>query len=446
MNTTPKVHIVGGFALVLGMVSIVGALYAAPVLFPVTYESTTAATSSISAPKPSVAEADASSKAEKSIPMPAFVSTPEPLKAIYMSQCVVGTPSFRADLVSLIEDTELNALVIDIKDYTGKLSFSTAHQLLQESVSDECGATDMAAFITQLHAKGIYVIGRITVFQDPWYATRHPEVAVKKASDPQAVWSDGKGLHFIDVSARAYWEYIVQLSVESRVIGFDELNYDYVRFPSDGPMSDILFPHTGTTPKPEALERFFAYLATAVKDPSRYPRGITPPATSVDIFGMTTTATTDMNIGQYLESALPHFDFVAPMVYPSHYPPGFNGWSNPNDYPGELITHVMSEAVVRAEATETKVKTLSNTPITKEIVVPATASTPTTTQKVATGMYTHTPQNRLKLRAWLQDFDYGGEYGPAEVRAQIQGTYDAGLTSWMLWAPSNRYTKEALGL
>src|SRR3989344_1561829 len=166
-------------------------------------------------------------------------STPAAVKGIYMSQCVVGTPSFRSKLVDLIDTTELNSVVIDIKDYTGKLAFTTDHPLLRDSVSDQCGARDMKEFIGYLHNQNIYVIGRITVFQDPFYAKLHPELAVKKLSGQETIWRDHKGLAFIDVGARPYWSYITTIAKEAYTIGFDEINFDYVRFPSDGNMQDI---------------------------------------------------------------------------------------------------------------------------------------------------------------------------------------------------------------
>jgi len=114
-------------------------------------------------------------------PIPNYVPIPDAVRAIYMTQCVVGTPTFRADLVKLIDETELNAVIIDIKDYTGKLAFDTNHPDLRNSVSDQCGARDIKTFIEMLHSKGIYVMGRITVFQDPYYSSTHPELAVKFA-------------------------------------------------------------------------------------------------------------------------------------------------------------------------------------------------------------------------------------------------------------------------
>lgn len=379
------------------------------------------------------------------VDVPQYVPVPTALRAIYMTQCVVGTPSFRDDLVTLIDETELNAVVIDLKDYTGKLAFDTDNLALVASVSDQCGARDMKEFVSELHRKGVYVIGRITVFQDPFYSREHPELAVKFATPAGVVWKDHKGLSFIDVGAKPYWDYIVEITREARLLGFDELNYDYVRFPSDGPMGNIVFEWAGEKEKAAALEEFFAYLSGRVKDAATYPRGVTPPLISADLFGMVTTNEDDLNIGQVLERALPYFDYVCPMVYPSHYPKGFNGWTNPNMVPYDLIHFVLASAVRRTIATSSPVQTLRAEPILKTVAVPPVASsTATTTKQVPTGRYTKEAYDKDTIRPWLQDFDYGGTYDVAEVRAQIKATYDVGLDSWMLWAPSNRYTRGAL--
>lgn len=363
-------------------------------------------------------------EADQAIPLvPAFIvthmPTPEPLKAIYMTACVASVPSWRTKLAHMIDTTELNAVVIDVKDYSGTISYFPTNPKLKEVQGAGCRVRDLKEFVASLHEKGIYVISRITVFQDPAYTKAHPELAVKKA-DGVTVWKDRKGLSFIDVGAKPYWEYITKLALDTYAQGFDEINFDYIRFPSDGDMQDILYTWTGTTTKSLALENFFMYLQENVK-----PSGA---VISADLFGMTTINTDDLGIGQVLEPALRHFDYVAPMVYPSHYPPQFNGWANPNQHVYDVVHYSMSRAVERAVATTTPVLHLGAQRI--------GTSTP--------ALYTKTAYSKNKLRPWLQDFDYGGDYGAEEVRAQIQATYDSGLTSWMLWDPGNKYTPEAL--
>jgi hypothetical protein len=336
------------------------------------------------------------------------VGTPSPLKSIYMTACVLSTVEFKQDLVDLIDETEINAVVIDIKDFSGTISFPSDNPKLYGTQGTGCKATGVKEFIQMLHDKDIYVIGRVTVFQDNVMTKIRPDLAVKRASDG-GVWKDNKGISFIDVGAKEHWDYMVELAKESYALGFDEINFDYVRYPSDGNMKDIAFPHSDGTNKPESLRKFFAYLHDQLKD-----TGI---VTSADLFGMTTTNTDDLNIGQVLENALPYFDYVAPMVYPSHYPNNFNGWANPDDHPYDLIYFTMKSGADRAEA----LRTASTTPA-----------------DIAARVGKH------QLRTWIQDFDYGGDYGPTEVRQQIDASVAAGVPSWMLWAPSNRYTREAL--
>lgn len=352
-------------------------------------------------------------------PKSVHLKTPEPLKAIYMSACVVGTPTFRDSLVKIAEETEVNAIVIDVKDFSGTLSYEPTNPELRHAWdASKCGASDMRDFLKTLKYKNIYTIARITVFQDPHFTKLHPELAVQSASTG-GPWKDRKGLSFLDVGGKESWDYIVAIAKDAYEIGFDELNFDYIRYPSDGNMKDAVY-KLSLGSKQEQLEKFFIYLAYEMRKIGA--------VTSADLFGMTTTNTDDLNIGQVLERTLPHFDYVAPMVYPSHYPENFNGWKNPNTVPYELIKFVMDAGRVRTVATSTVINVIGSTPIAS-----------TTPQ-----LYEKSSYDQRKLRSWIQDFDYGGNYDVPEVRAQINGTYDAGLTSWMIWSPSNKYTVGAL--
>ena len=156
---------------------------------------------------------------------------------------------------------------------------------------------------------------------------------------------------------------------------------------------------------------------------------------SADLFGMTATNYDDLGIGQVLENALPNFDYVAPMVYPSHYPHGFNGWKDPNMYPYEIIKYSMSKAVERANLLEQN-ESGWVAPVVSTSTATSTKGAATSTAKkfVPTGIYAN------KLRPWIQDFNYGKIYTEADVRAQKKAVYDSGLTSWMSWDPKNKYT------
>ena len=362
-----------------------------------------------------------------------YIETPEPLYGIYMTQCVVGTPSFREQLEELIDTTPLNAVVIDIKDYSGTIGFRTKDPRLEAASLEGCGSIAMKEYIEHLHSKGIYTIARLTVFQDPFYTSLFPEEAVQSVSREGEPWEDNKGLAFVDVSSENFWEYIVAISKEARELGFDEINYDYVRYPSDGPMADASFVNPN---RAEAVEIFFKYLHEQVK-----PTGV---VMSADLFGYTTVLKDDLGIGQQLERALPYFDYIMPMVYPSHYNAGFAGLTNPNDDPYLVINRSMEAAVHRALSDETSIRTLDGKPIFEDEIVPAYTTEAgefiaTTTKKVATGLFTKDVHDKLALRPWLQDFDYGKDYTEEDVDAQIRGTLDSDLTSWIFWDPANRY-------
>lgn len=354
------------------------------------------------------------------------LATPSPLRGAYMTSCIASGKKLRKPLVDLVDTTELNALIIDIKDFTGMVSFDTGDTRFVINTNG-CVIPDIKEFLAELHEKHIYVIGRITVMQDSTFTKSHPDAAVKRKSNGET-WRDKKGLSFVDPGASEYWQYMVDLGKTSYAFGFDEINYDYIRYPSDGDMSDAAYLRSASSTKPEMMKKFYSYLGKGMRE-----AGIT---ISADLFGMTTTNTDDLGIGQVLENALLSFDYVAPMVYPSHYPPNFNGWKDPNMVPYPLIKYVMTSAVERAN--ELEAKDAGWKPVLT--VVSSTTgvvSTSTNSKFVPTGKYAR------RLRPWLQDFDYGKNYEEVDVRAQIKGTYDSGLDSWMMWDPSNKYTPSA---
>ncbi len=327
---------------------------------------------------------------------PVHIPTPKPVKGIYMTSWVAGTKDWRQSMVKLIEETELNSIVIDVKDYSGHISFEVSDPVLKEAGAAEKRIPDVVEFINYLHSKNIYVIARISVFQDAYLVKKRPDLAVMKKSG--GVWKDYKGISWLDPTSKEVWDYTVKISKETEAVRFDELNFDYIRYPSDGNMKDIILPMAdGALTKAESLKIFFAYLSENLAE-------IKIPL-SVDLFGFVTTHTDDLNIGQILENAVPYFDYISPMVYPSHYPKTYMGFNNPAEHPYEVIFNAMATASGRLLAAS------------------STSS---------------------KLRPWLQDFDLGATYTAEMVRKEKQAVYDAGLDSWLLWDPANKYTSSAL--
>ncbi len=363
----------------------------------------------------------ATTTVQEAVFAPSYVATPDSVKGIYMTSWVAGTPKLREALVKLTQETELNSIVIDIKDYSGKIIFPVTTPELKAYGSEEVRAKDLRDFIESLHKKGIYVIGRAAVFQDAYFVTFRPDLAVKNKTGT-TTWKDHKGISWIDAGAKEYWDYIILITKEARKIGFDEINFDYIRFPSDGDMKDISYPVSSTTPKSVVLQNFFKYLHDNLKNPDvtvGESTGASSLKISADLFGMVTTAQDDMGIGQVLEKALPYFDYIDPMVYPSHYPPTFEGFKEPEAHPYEVVFAAMKSAVDRADAFEQMAST------TNPIIEP--------------GIH-----YRARLRPWLQDFGLRQTYGPDEVKAQIKATNDVHLSSWILWSASNKYTRGAL--
>jgi len=299
------------------------------------------------------------------------------------------------ELIDLVKRTELNSVVIDIKDFTGLIPFKTDSDLINQIGSEKDYIPDIKGLIDKLHQERIYVIARIAVFEDNYLATKRPDLALKTRAGN--FWRDFKGLTWVDPASQDVWDYTVALAKEAVKIGFDEINLDYIRFPSDGDTSLIVYPFWDyKIPKKEIIRQFFEYFSQRVK-----PMGV---FISADLFGLTLTSPNDLNIGQWLEYAAPYFDYICPMVYPSHYPAGFEGYENPALFPYEVIYKGLITGEERL----------------------ASLSSP------------------AKLRPWLQDFDMGAVYDAQMVNSEKRAAYDAGAYGWLLWNPKNIYTENAL--
>ena len=328
---------------------------------------------------------------------PSFhITTPESVRAIYMSSWVGGTPSLRNGLITFIKESNINAVVLDIKDSTGVISFDIDHPLINNMGTDSNRIADIHALVDEFHRHNIYVIGRLTAFQDPLLSLKQPSWTFKRV-DTGAAWQDRKGLSFINPRFEGAWNYLATIAEESYRIGFDEINIDYIRYPSDGNISNINYELEEGETRRDVMKKFYQYMDERLRS-QEIP-------VSVDIFGLVTSAEDDIGIGQYFEDIYPHFDAIAPMVYPSHYSSGFFGFSNPNAYPYEVVTAAMSSARDRARAIN---------------------------------------EDPDKLRTWIQDFTLGQPtYGVTEIKKQIQATLNLGLDSYMSWDPKNRYTRTA---
>ncbi len=329
--------------------------------------------------------------------------TPEEIKALYATTWTANTNRGLSHLINLANETEINSLVIDIKDYTGKISFEAKSLFVNSLDSEDRKIEKLEDLVEMLHKNNIHVIARIAVFQDLFLAEKRPDLAVQSIKNKE-VWKDRKGLTWLDPASKEVWNYILIIAERLNNYGFDEINFDYIRFPSDGDMNDVSYPfYNESIPKKEILKEFFNYLSDNLRTKNI--------KISIDLFGLTTINKDDLGIGQVLEIALPYFDFVCPMVYPSHYANGFIGFENPAEYPYEVVRYSLETAIKRIDKFQKE-----NPDI--EIA---------------------------KIRPWLQDFDLGADYNSEMIRKQKKAVYDVGLKyGWMLWDPKNIYTREAL--
>jgi len=256
----------------------------------------------------------------------------------------------------------------------------------------------MRAVLDTMRAHGIYPIARIVVAKDPILAAGKTEWAVKRADDPSRPWLDKNGKPWLDPHYEGVWRYAAELACEAVALGFSEVQLDYVRFPDEQRLvREATFPLA----KGRTRARLIREQLMTMRD-WLGPLGV--PVTA-DVFGLTTSDTTDMGIGQRWEDFVDAVDVVLPMTYPSHYAPGSYGIAKPNARPYEVIARALSDAKRRSEGVA----------------------------------------GAAKLIPWYQDFTLGPpRYGADQVRAQIRAGVDNGVPDWILWNPGSRYTVGAL--
>ncbi len=313
-------------------------------------------------------------------------------KGVYLTAYSAGNPKKITEIIDLIDKTELNAVVIDIKDYSGKILYDSNLSLVNKLNAKENRLGDVKKLLEKLHQHNIYVIARQTVFQDPVLAEKKPEWAIKSKSG--GLWHDNKGLTWVDPTRIEVWNYNLAIAKEVAELGFDEINFDYVRFPSDGNMANVVY-NVGDKQKYEIMGQFYSYLSQEL---STYPVWL-----SFDMFGYVMERKDDMGIGQRLVDAVDVIDYICPMMYPSHYAKGSYGHANPAEIPGIIIDNGMKKGL------------------------------PFFTDK------------RAKVRPWLQAFDMGAVYSDGvKIREQIDMVEKYPNAGWLLWNASNKYTSAGL--
>ena len=324
---------------------------------------------------------------------------PEAVKGIYLNAWAAGSAARSQALIDLATRTEVNAFVIDLKDASGYVSYATQVMTAREAGADqEIRIRDLTALLERLQEAGIYPIARIVIVKDPLLIHAQREWAVQDTAG--GVWVDGNGSLWANLHDQRVWDYHVDLAKEAAAVGFPEIQWDYIRF-ADAPPEHLLratYPGADGRRRRDVVEGFLEYARAELED-----SGVD---VTLDVFGATTSSSTDIGIGQYWENFIGSVDVAQPMVYPSHYWEGSFGFKDPNGHPYEIVRAALVSAMQRSEA-----------------------------MGEAVGL----------TRPWLQDFTLGEPFYEApEVRAQIQATYDAGIDEWLLWNAGSRYTEAAL--
>ena len=303
--------------------------------------------------------------------------------------------------VRLADETEINAFVVDVKDDTGCMLYPSAVPIAQEIGANACArAKDARARLDTLVAHGIYPIARFVVAKDPLLAERKPGWSVQHRDG--GLWRDRIGMAWVDAYNDSVWIYAAQLAREAVKLGFQEVQFDYVRFPDEPRerLETAVFP--ARRPGQSQRDAVRAHI-TLLRDRLR-PLGA--PVT-FDIFGLTASATDDLGIGQVWEDFIAVADVVLPMVYPSHYYRGAYGFARPNAEPYRVVRMALREALDRSR--------------------PRGSS--------------------AEIRPYLQAFTLGRRlprYTPFEIREQIRAAEELGITSWVLWNPRSVYQRDSL--
>jgi len=316
-------------------------------------------------------------------------------KALYLSFYGIGDRGLRNAALRLIRDTELNALVIDIKSDKGLIPFPISNPLAQEVGAQRLIIIkDMKGLIQSLKENGVYTIARIVTFKDPLLSIKRPGWAVKNSAGE--IWYDREKLTWVDPFIKEVWEYNIQVAITAAQCGFDEIQFDYVRFPDS---MRVRFSQSNTAEN--RVRAITGFLMEAKNRLAPYNVFL-----AADIFGYVHWNYNDTDIGQKLEYLSPHLDYLSPMLYPSGFQFGIPGYRNPVAHPHEIVYLTLKKAQERTQ-------------------LPS-----------------------VRFRPWLQAFrDYAFDrrhFTAKEIKEQITAVEKFGSNGWMLWNPRNVYNGDGL--
>lgn len=331
---------------------------------------------------------------------------PVKVRGIYISGPMSGSTELFQSILDSTEGTEINTVVIDFKDDQGRITCQIDTPVVTEIGACRPYVKDIRSLISSLKERGLYVIARVVAFRDPYLAEQKPEWSLHLADG--SLYRDKQGMAWIDPYRKEVWDYLVEVGTAAKEAGFDEVQFDYLRFSTEGTMRDVVFDEAVTAgrSKTEVITEFVKYAYENLASQGLF--------VSADVFGTIIGSEIDANaVGQDYTEMAKHLDYICPMIYPSHYGPGNFGIEYPDTKPYETVLEALKKSrTVMDEAAE------------------------------ADGHVS----NQAVVRPWLQDFtaSYLGEgkyiqYGYEEVMQEIQAVKDAGYDEWMLWSAANRY-------
>lgn len=374
------------------------------------------------------------------------------VKGIFVTGAMAGTDNME-NLIDLVERTELNAMVIDIKNDEGRVTYDMEVPSVQEVGSCKRYIQDMEALVKECKEKDIYLIARIVAFKDPYMEQAKPEWCIR--NEDGSLFKDKDGMTWLDPHNKRVWEYLMDIAEGALEIGFDEIQFDYMRFSTDPAMENVDFVQT----EQEGDRR--KVITEFVKSASAKVHELEG-TVSADVYGVVIDSEGDQKIvGQDYVELSRYLDYICPMVYPSHYGPYNYDIPIPDAEPYRLVLTAMQASRKVLAGVDTKQEAVNlelegnmveNTVSGNAGVVDEDMSGSKKEEEYSTEeLALLEPMNgiRAQVRPWLQDFTATWvkghiSYGADEIRAQIQGVYDAGYEEWILWNASNRYTEEGL--
>jgi hypothetical protein len=320
----------------------------------------------------------------------AMPRVPREIRGVHMTMGLASVEGKLGEYLAL-RAYGLNTLELDVKDENGSIGFVSPN--LPQLARDVGAARlhyDARGAARAAEDAGVYLIGRVVVFADPTLGPARSELALQWPDG--SAWRDPAGLAWLNPYDRRVWRYVVDVAAAAARAGFDEIQFDYVRFPSDGDLDSIVYPKTRREPKERTIERFLAYASRRLR-----PLGV---RVSADLFGL--AATRDLGVGQSPKRLGRHLDAIYPMVYPSHYVPGEYHLTDPEAFPGRTVEASLGDY-----------------------------------KNAVRGM-------NVRIVPWLQDFSLSRTYGLDEVTDQVTAARRANANGFMLWNPLGVYTQEAL--